>query len=157
MRKSAIRMPGAILAATLVSIACAGYAATPAVTAAISARQAGFKEIGGAFKTINDEIKSGRPDWNTVRSSARNLETRATAIGRFFPRGSGAQPGVKTRALPAIWTDTATFVRLQNEFAANARALNAAAVAGNATDLAAARTALGGNCKACHDRFRAPE
>ena len=157
MRKSAIRMPGAMLAITLVSIACAGYAASPAVSAAVSARQAAFKEIGGAFKTVNDEIKSGRPDWNTVRSSARNLETRATAVVRYFPRGSGPQAGVRTRALPAIWTDAATFTRLQTEFAANARALSAAAAAGNATDLAAARTALGGSCKACHDRFRAPE
>ncbi len=157
MRKSAIRMPGAMLAITLVSIACAGYAASPAVTAAVSARQAAFKEIGGAFKTINDEIKSGRPDWTTVRSSARNLEARATAVGGHFPRGSGPQAGVRTRALPAIWTDNATFTRLQTEFAGNARALSAAAAAGNAANVAAARAALGANCKACHDRFRAPD
>lgn len=135
----------------------AAWAASPAVTSAISARKANFKEIGGAFKTINDELKSGAPDMNAVRPAARDLATRSAQQVKFFPRGSGPESGVKTRAKAEIWADNAAFVKLQNDMTGAANALNAAAVSGNATALATARTSLGATCKSCHDRFRAPE
>ena len=133
------------------------YAAAPAIVSAIKARQANFKEIGGAFKTVNDEIKSGAPDFASVRPAAREVAVRAAGQAKYFVKGSGPQSGEKTRALPAIWTDAAGFAQVNANFVRAARALDAAAQKGDVAALTAARTALGGTCKACHDKFRARE
>ena len=133
----------------------AAYAAAPAVTTAVKTRQATYKEIGGAFKSINDELKSGSPDMNSIKPLARDLAGRATLLPKLFPKGSGPDSGLKTRAQPAIWKDHAAFVKLQGDMIIAARALDAAATSGNAAGVRTARNALGGACKGCHDRFRA--
>ncbi|WP_375198051.1 c-type cytochrome [Sphingobium sp.] len=132
----------------------AAYAAAPAVTNAVKARQASYKEIGGAFKSINDELKSGSPDMNSVKPLARDIAARAVLLPKYFPKGSGPESGLKTRAKPEIWKDNATFVKLQGDMITAARALDMAAASGNVAGLGSARTALGGACKSCHDRFR---
>ena len=134
--------------------ATTAWAASPAITTAVSARRANFKEIGGAFKSVNDEIKSGSPDFNAVRPLARDIAARSAQLSKYFPRGSGPESGAKTRAKAAIWSDYATFSKLQADMVASANALNAAAQRGDTAGLASARTTLGGACKACHDRFR---
>jgi len=133
------------------------YAATPAIVSAIKARQANFKEIGGDFKAVNDEIKSGAPNFGAVRSAAHDLSQRASGQAKYFVRGSGPESGVKTRALPAIWTDSAGFAKLNGDFVRASASLEAAAQRGDVGGLAAARTALGTTCKACHDKYRAQE
>ena len=131
------------------------YAASPAITNAVKARQASYKEIGGGFKAINDELKSGSPDMNSVRPLARDLASRAALLPKYFPRGSGPESGVKTRAKAEIWKDNAAFAKLQNDMISATRALDAAAASGNTAALGSARSTLGGLCKSCHDRFRA--
>jgi len=147
---------GNIAGAVIVLTAGAAIAA-PAASGLIGARKANFKEIGGAFKAINDEIKSGAPDLNAVRSASRELSTRATASLKYFPKGSGPQAGVKTRAKAAIWAQGADFAALQKQFVGQANALNAAAASGNVPGMTAARNALGATCKSCHDKFREAE
>lgn len=142
----------AVIAALLSTAALA--AASPAITAAIAARKANYKEIGGAFKTINDEIKSGSPDFNSVRPLARDIANRSALQLKHFPKGSGPESGVKTRAKAAIWKDYASFTKLQKDMVTSATALNAAATARDVAALAKARTALGATCKSCHDKFR---
>lgn len=145
--------------ACLVSfVAASAIVAAPLqTTGAISARKANFKEIGGDFKTMKDEIASGRADMRTVRFAARDLLTRATGQLRFFPRGSGPESGTPTRARAEIWANQAAFLKLQNEMVASARALDAAAQAGDMASLSAAHQALGRTCKSCHDQFRAEQ
>ena len=151
-----MNLPSSLALATLVLAASyAAYTATPAVTNAIKARQASYKEIGGAFKSINDELKSGSPDMNSVRPLARDIATRAALLPKYFPKGSGPESGIKTRAKTEIWKDNAAFVKLQGDMITAAKALDAAAASGNVAGLGAARTSLGGTCKSCHDRFRA--
>jgi cytochrome c556 len=133
----------------------AAYAASPAVTDAVKARQASLKEIGGAFKNINDELKSGSPDMNSVKPLARDIAARTALLPKYFPKGSGPESGLKTRAKPDIWKDNAAFVKLQGDMTSAARALDAAAASGNVAGLTAARNSLGATCKSCHDRFRA--
>jgi cytochrome c556 len=147
----------AALALSLLAAVQIASAAAPAISAAIAARKANFKEIGGAFKTINDEIKSGAPDVNTVRPLARDIASRSALQLKNFPQGSGPESGVKTRAKAAIWSDQAGFNKLQNDMVAAARAMDAAASGGNMAALASARAALGATCKNCHDRFREEE
>ena len=151
-----MKLPYSLALATVgLAASYAAYAATPAVTNAIKARQASYKEIGGAFKSINDEIKSGSPDMNSVRPLARDIATRAALLPKYFPKGSGPESGVKTRAKAEIWKDNATFVKLQGDMITAAKALDAAAASGNVGGLTSARNSLGGTCKSCHDRFRA--
>ncbi len=136
--------------------AYSAYAASPAATNAVNARKANYKEIGGAFKTINDEIKSGAPDMNTVRPLARDVASRSALQLKNFPRGSGPESGLKTRAKAEIWKDSATFTKLQNDMVGAANQLAAAAAKGDVAAMTSARNTLGGTCKSCHDRFRVP-
>lgn len=145
---------GALLACALVATGSALAAASPAITAAVAARKANYKEIGGAFKTVNDEIRSGAPDWNTVRPAARDIAARAALQIKYFPNGSGPESGAKTRAKAAIWKDFATFSKLQKDMITAANSLNSAATARNGPALTAARDALGATCKSCHAKFR---
>lgn len=143
---------GLCVAVAILGSNCAN-AASPAA-AAIAARKANYKEIGGAFKTIGDEIKTGAPDLATIRPLARDIVTRASAQMRYFPKGSGPEAGEKTRAKPVIWTDQAAFVKSHNDMLAAAKGLQAATMAGDVAAMTSARATLGGTCKACHDKFR---
>jgi len=147
-------------ASVLLALGALGVAAaapTPAGLAAVQARRANFKEIGGAFKAISDEIKTGAPDMNTVRPAARDLAARSAQLGRYFPAGSGPGPGVNTRAKADLWDDPAAFQKFSGALAAASEKLNAAAIRGDVVALASARAEVGGACKSCHDRFRQPE
>jgi cytochrome c556 len=132
-------------------------AAAPNVAAAIKARQANYKEIGGAFKSIRDELKSGAPDLATVRPLARDLASRAAQTLTYFPRGSGPESGLKTRAKAQIWAEQGKFVALQQQMITAAKVLDAAAASGDTARMDAARDSLGAACKACHDRYREAE
>ena len=142
----------AILIATMGAVAAS--AATPQIVAAVNARKANYKEIGGAFKTINDEIKSGNPDMNAVKTAARDIAARAPQQLKYFPKGSGPESGIKTRAKAVIWADQATFLKGQQELVAASAALQTAAMSGDGAALASARTRTAAACKSCHDRFR---
>lgn len=130
--------------------------AQPSGAAAAAARKANYKEIGGAFKTVKDELRSGQPDMNSVRPAARDIAQRAAVTLKQFPRGSAPGPGVNTRAKALVWSDRAGFTKLQNEMVAAANALHAVAGRGDVAAMRAARDRLGKSCKACHDRFRVP-
>jgi cytochrome c556 len=147
----AVALPMALLA-----VSYAAYAASPAITTAVNARKANYKEIGGAFKSINDELKSASPDMNTVRPAARDIASRSALQPRNFPRGSGPESGLQTRAKAEIWRDTAVFARLQNDMVQAANIMNSAAASGNVAALRSARDGLGATCKGCHDLFRVP-
>ena len=154
-----IRSCWKLAAAGALVIGLGGYgalAAAPNIAAAVNARKANYKEIGGGFKTINDELKSGSPDMNAVRPVARDIATRAASTLKFFPRGSGPESGLPTRAKAEIWANQADFVRIQQQMIAAANELNSAATAGDIGRMQSARATLGGTCKSCHDRFREP-
>ncbi|SNS30752.1 Cytochrome c556 [Sphingomonas laterariae] len=129
-------------------------AAAPTIAAAVKARKANYKEIGGAFKTINDEVKTGSPDIATIRPLARDIANRAAGQMKWFPKGSGPESGEKTRAKATIWTDMAGFNRAHTGFVTAANNLNTAIASGNAGQIAQAQKVLGNSCKTCHDRYR---
>jgi cytochrome c556 len=145
------------LALTLVAgaaLCMAAQAATPDIAAAVKARKANYKEIGGAFKTISDEVKTGSPDLATIRPLARDLANRANGQLKWFPRGSGPQSGEKTRAKAAVWTDAAGFTKAHSRFTAAAAKLNLAIASGDVGQITQAQKALGATCRDCHDRYR---
>jgi len=158
-----------LVAATVISLllgtllsACGGKSdhppAAPEIVAAIKARKANYKEIGGAFKTLTDEIKSGAPDVNALGPMARDIVTRSQGQLQHFPPGSGPESGEKTRAKADIWSDQAGFTRAHEDFVLRAQQL-VQALEGPAdpTMLAERHKALGASCKTCHDRYRLPD
>ena len=131
-------------------------AAQQSASSFAAARQANYKEIGGAFKTINDELRSGSPDMNALRPAAKDVAQRAAMSLKQFPKGSGPGAGTRTRAKAAIWKNFADFSKIQTEMVAAANALNTAAGSRDIAAMRAARDRLGATCKSCHDKYREP-
>ena len=149
-----------VICVTAVAVLCgAAYAQRPAASAAatIQARQANYKQMAGALRGISDQLRSGSPDLAQIRPRAALLADRSVRVLSWFPRGTGPEAGVRTRAKPDIWANAAGFRQRGAAFVVAARALNAAARTG---DIGQVRTALrdvSRACGACHDDFRAPE
>ncbi|MCC8965358.1 cytochrome c [Bradyrhizobium sp. Pear76] len=133
-------------------------AADPAAVAQIKSRQDKLRDMGGALKAINDELKKRRIDWdNTVMPNAQTIKDRSGYLLNWFPRGSGPESGVKTYALPAIWQNDDDFVTLGKLAQVEAAKLNQVALSKDANALKAEVEAMGKACKACHDSYRSPD
>lgn len=141
----------AAIAAVSGSIA---IAASPAATA-VSTRQANFKKMGGAMKVLKDQLSSGSVDKAAALAAAKTIAATGRAQAGLFPNGSGASAGVKTDALPAVWSNRAAFDGQMKGFLAQADKLVAAANTGNADTIGAQFKAVGGTCGSCHKQFRA--
>jgi cytochrome c556 len=151
MRPGRIGFAAALAALTLV--------ATPLVAApadVVKSRIAGLRELGAAFKAVNDGLRSPQPQTILIQQSARQIRNAANAMPDWFPAGSGPQPGVKTAAKPEIWTQAPRFRAAQAAFAAQAARFQNATNSGNVNAIRAEARALGGTCKSCHDSFRVP-
>jgi cytochrome c556 len=154
-RKQALR----VLAIAGVAAALAGGTALAAQTAAqtIAARQAGYKQMGAAFKTINDQLRAGSPDTAAIAAAAKRISDTSTAQFGWFPRGSGPEAGVKTRAKADIWSDPAGFAAAQKALQTEAAKMQRLATAKDVAGMKAQAKALGGACAGCHKPFRAEE
>jgi cytochrome c556 len=102
---------------------------------------------------IGAMVKGARPyDKDVAVANAQVLEQLARLPWQAF--GAGTDQGGQTRALPAIWKDTAKFEGEQKKLMDNTSALLKAAQTG---DLGALKQAFGPvaqTCKSCHDDFR---
>jgi cytochrome c556 len=128
--------------------------ATPAND--VRTRIAGLRELGAAFKGVNDGLRAREPQTILIQQSARQIRNAAGQMPNWFPPGSGPQPGIKTAAKPEIWTQAARFRAAQNAFIAEANRFQATANGGNVAAMRAGAKALGATCKGCHDGFRVP-
>jgi cytochrome c556 len=143
----------------------AGLAMTSAATAqdspgqtAQKARHEHFKDMGKAFKALNDQAKTDAPDPAVVKASAAKVHLASTQLVSWFTPGSGPGDGVKGDAKPEAFSDRAGFIAAADAFKAQAAKLET--VADGPMDLAALRAqarATGGACKACHDKYRVPD
>lgn len=124
------------------------------VKAQIEARQEGFKAVGGEFKTINDQLRSGSPDLAAIQAAAAKLPEVIDGAGEWFPEGTGPESGVETEALPIIWEEPEDFEAKTSDFVLAVQALDAAAQTGELPAIQAAVQSTGGTCKACHDKYR---
>src|SRR5215475_12889598 len=133
-------------------------AAGPAEIAQIKPRQDKLRDMGGALKAINDEIKKGKLDWdNTILPNTQTIKERSSYLLNWFPKGSGPESGVKTYALPAIWQKNDDFVKLGKAAQAEAAKLDQIAQTRNGDALKAQVETVGKACKACHDSYRSPD
>jgi len=132
-------------------------AASPEATL-IKSRQDKLRDMGGALKAIDDELKKGSPDWdNIILPNADTLQSRSSFFLNWFPKGSGPESGVKTYALPAVWQKTDDFTKLGKAMQAETAKFKQVAAAKNAGALKEEAFTLGKACKACHDNYRSPD
>ena len=106
--------------------------------------------IGKNAKAIGDALKAG--DTKPIPTAADAIAASAHKIPGLFPPGSTNE---KSRALPAIWQDFPKFEKLAGDLSTSATDLANTARSGG--DTGAAAKTMFGNCKACHDAFRAPD
>lgn len=151
MRTIIILAGGASL--VLGAAAAVGQGQSPAATA-IKARQEQFREIGTAFKAVNDELRKSAPGKFAVGSSARQIAGNLRQVKTMFPTGSGPSSGIKTKASATVWTKQAEFLRLNAAAIAEADKLVLALRGADTAAMKAQAQSLGRSCKACHTSFR---
>ncbi len=120
----------------------------------MTSRQAKFKTLGTSFKALNDEIRKSNPDMKKIRASAAVVRKASLDIPKWFPKGSGAEAGVKTKVLPSTWSDAAGFAQAAKDFAAEAAKLQALAAGDDADDLRAQAKTVAQTCGTCHTKYR---
>ncbi|MCG6113658.1 MAG: cytochrome c [Mesorhizobium sp.] len=139
----------ALFAATILALTMSGAGAD-----IIDDRQANMKERGDVMRILGPIAQGQQPfDAEVVLAALERLNENALGenIMEYFPEGS--ETGGDTRAAPAIWEDTETFVRIESTYATNVQA----AVDAGPEDLDGFRAAFGpvaAQCGACHERFR---
>lgn len=144
----------ASLAALVGSVPLAS--AAPAASATIAARQANFKKMGGAMKVLKDELGGGA-DKAKMLAAAKTIAAMSRAQVSMFPAGTGASAGVKTDALPAIWSQRAAFDASAKKMIVEADKLVAAAGSGDSGAIGAQYKVVGATCGARHRQFRADD
>jgi cytochrome c556 len=146
------------LAAT-VSVLCGGMVIAETMTprAQIEARQSNFKDLGGAFKTVRDQLRLSRPDLISIEQAAQTVKDMSHEHANWFPRGTGQEAGFKTAAKPEIWNDPQGFATANKRFAEEGAKLYALAQAKDIAGLKAHVLVVGQACKGCHDKYRVPQ
>ncbi|MFM2410352.1 MAG: hypothetical protein RL481_1180 [Pseudomonadota bacterium] len=144
----------AVVASTAMALIVAPLSAS---TDVVSARKAGFRELGSAFKGVNDSIRSGEVQSVALGKYAEQIRKASNGIYRWFPKGSGPKAGVKTAALAGIWAKPAAFKKAQDGLATATTAFEKAVKSKNLDSIRTATRNLGGTCKACHDSFKAKD
>lgn len=146
------------IAASFAAILIAGAAAAAASGAdAVKDRQTHMKALGAASKALYEQIRSGSPDKAIVKASADKIAASAPDLPKWFPAGSGKEAGVKTGALPVIWSEPSGFSAAAQRLQAQSAKLEAAADVGDMANVGPDAAGVGAACKGCHDKFRQPE
>ncbi len=145
------------VATALIFVGTASLGAGLSAADSVKARQQHFKELGGAAKAIGEQFKSGAPDPAIVKAQAAKLSQLAATLPTWFPAGSGPAAGVKTRALPLIWSDASGFSTAAQNLATETSKLNGLAASGNLAGAGAQMQAVGAACGGCHKKYRGPE
>jgi cytochrome c556 len=142
----------AIHAAAVAGFLALGFTAAVAEGDPIADRKAVLKGFGDASKAPGAMMKGEAPfDLAAVKKALDTYEAGAKKLPSLFPDNS--KTGGETGALPKIWEEKSKFDGLFAKLAADAAAAKAAI-----TDEASFKANVGkvfGNCKACHDDFRA--
>lgn len=160
LKKSSMLLTAAIVAAVLVGCDSKPDVSGPLtpeqqeIKTAIEIRIAGYKDMGAAFKAINDELKAGHPESTTVKFSAKALQSLARDSKFWFKENSGQGSGFDTNAKDSIWASFDEFKSLQEELNKQAEAMVEAANTSDADTIGAQFQNTGKVCKQCHDKYR---
>ena len=143
----------AALAAALAAAATAAPLKKQKALSIMHARHEGMEKIGDTNKLLRREVTSDAPYMPVVKSSAATIAGLSVKANGWFPKGTGPEMG-KTGAKPEIWRKPQDFSAKLRSFQAAAKALNAAAQAGDVNAIKPRYSDLAGTCKACHDNYR---
>ncbi len=135
------------------AVGVARAAAPPADLDIIATRQAGQALVGGTFIGLLQAAKNKIPDVKPFAPAAKALTLWEGEFLKMFPPGS--EQGHNTKALPAIWTDRATFEKDAQNLVQQATKLQKIADSGDQAAFAQQVQVLGDACKTCHKQFRA--
>jgi cytochrome c556 len=148
---------GAVVAVAIGMAVAAGGALAQSGAEQVKIRQQHFKDQGKAFKAVVDELKKDSPDKALIAANADKLKASSSQLPTWFPKGSGAETGVKTAAKPEVWADAAGFAAAAERFKAEGAKFDETAHGGDLDAIKAGARALGGACKNCHDKYRVPD
>ncbi len=87
MRKRTIGIFAAIMVPSLAAMA--------APADVVKTRIAGYRELGAAFKAVNDSLRGNEVQKVLLTQSAREIRNATRQQYGWFPAGSGPQAGVK--------------------------------------------------------------
>jgi len=152
-----MKRSAAVLLIVSVSLLAAGAASGQSgrdPRTVITARQAGFKDLGRSAKIITIALRRPSPDQAQLVTETAKIAALSNRMGSWFPKGSGSGKGVETEASAAIWSDAAKFQGQMQQFKAAAARAALAARASNLPALNTEWKAVATSCKACHDNFR---
>jgi cytochrome c556 len=141
-------------------LCCSGWALAQSARSAeesVAFRREHFRQVGGAFKAVNDEVRAGRPDLHRLHANAQTLARLSGDLPTWFPAGSGVGNGLRTRAKAEIWSNSVGFAERAGAFRAAAQDLSNAAAGGDIVAIRTQTRALGARCASCHTDFREPE
>jgi cytochrome c556 len=148
-RRNGMTRKLAVLAVS--AMAMAGTAGA-AVYDPIETRQAGQDLLLGTFSGIR-AVVAAKGDVKTLEVPAKAIARWITQFPTQFPKGS--DQGHNTKALPAVWTETAEFQTYADNLAKEATKLAELAKAGDTEAVAAQFKVVGDACATCHKTFRA--
>ena len=122
---------------------------------AIEYRKAVYTVISSNFGPLGGMLQ-GRVEYNGAEATKRaeRLAQMAVMLDDAFPDVSKTGD---TKAKPEIWTNKAEFDKLVKDFTDHTAALAAQLKKDNksADDFKKVATAVAGDCRTCHDKFRA--
>jgi cytochrome c556 len=119
----------------------------------IAVRQAGQDLVFGDFTGMLQAVKQKLQNVKPFEKPALALANWEKQFVQMFPPGS--DKGHDTKALPAIWTDRATFEKDAQDLSQAALKLAQFAKAGDKAGFDAQVKVVGDACTACHKRFKA--
>jgi cytochrome c556 len=120
----------------------------------IEGRQSALRDIGAAFKGINDEFKKGNPSLPLIRQYATQIDDLVKQQKFWFPPGTGPESEIETQAKPLIWKQPAEFKAGQAALSEEAAKLAKVAAGSDTAAIKAQWQSLGKTCKGCHDKYR---
>lgn len=116
----------------------------------VKARKDGFDASKKAMAEIKDLLSGDKVA--PVGTVAQRVGAFAGQLPALFPAGSDKGD---TKAKGEIWANFGDFSEKARNFEAAAKALETTAATGDKAATAKQFAALGGTCKACHERYRA--
>lgn len=150
LKVSTLIAAGAMLATFAVGAIAQDMAVDPAIATmsadqVVAARKAAMKENGGTLKA------AGALTGAEASAAADILIKNFINFPALFPEGSIVGD---SKALPVIWENKADFDGIFAKDLEAAKAMKAAAEAGDADAYGAALKAIGGSCGECHQKYR---
>ena len=141
-----------VAAAMLVAVPATTLAQDARVAQQVKLRQSAYTVIGSQMALMG-AVASGRAPYDAaaMRVAADRAAAMIGFVPELFPAGS---INGNSKAKPELWQQQAEFTRLMRDMQAKSAALVTATRSNDLETIKPAVGALGGTCKACHDKYK---